>query len=103
MLSSKFPMESRPENGYGASVAVERRVSHELVIQGRVNGFPDLKIVVSFEDFLRAVAQRAVTVEHVRAACLEKFLVIAGSPTHDAGKAKGVVGPTPGPAFDAHA
>ena len=66
-------MESHPENRYGASVAVERRVGNELVIQREVGGLPDGKIVIGFQDFFAAVGQVAVAVQDARAACLQEF------------------------------
>ena len=72
---SKLPMDSRPENRYGTSGAVECRVGHELVIQRELGRFLKLKIVIGFQGFFRAVAQRAVAVEYAQAAGLQEFLV----------------------------
>ena len=99
-------MDSRPENRYGTSGAVERRVGNELVIQHELKGFIELKSVVGFQDFFRAVAQRAVAVEYAQAAGRQKCSLIARSAAHDAGKAKDVVLPfwqILQRAFDAHA
>ena len=96
-------MEPRSENRYWAAVAVECWVRNKLVIQCGLNGFPDMKIVVSFHDFLWVIAQGSVAVEHIRSTRLQKLLVIARSTAHDDGKSPGVAMPMPCIAFDAHA
>ena len=84
-----------------ASVGVERRVAHELVIHREVSGLPDRKIVIEFQDLLGAVGQVAVAVEDARAARLQEFYLLGRSTAQNTRKTDGVIGPIPFRAFDA--
>src|SRR5271157_2503115 len=47
---SKLPVESGPENGHGAAVAVVGGVGDELIIQRAVEALPDLKVIVGVQE-----------------------------------------------------
>ena len=68
-------MEAGCENGNGAPVAIERGMVDELVVEGDVDGFRDLEVVVSFENLLPAVGQGSVASEDAEATSGEEVLV----------------------------
>jgi hypothetical protein len=71
-------VEPGAEDGDRAAVAVEGGVVHELIVEGDMDGLPDLEIVVGFEDLLPAVGQGAVASEDAQATGGEEVLVDFG-------------------------
>src|ERR1700680_1296389 len=56
----ELPVESYSEDRHWTTVAIECRIINELIIHGRVNSLPNLKIVVGFRNLLTSVSQRTV-------------------------------------------
>ena len=96
-------MDPRPENRYGTAGAVECRVGHELVVQHKLGRFLKLKVVIGFQGFFRAVAQRTVAIEYAQAAGLQEFLVRVRRAAYHAHQAESIVRAIVYRAFDAHA
>ena len=76
----KFPMQPRAKNVNRPTVAVKCRIADELVIQGGMNRFPDLKVIIRFNNVLLAVGEISVTGENSRTARLEKFQMLCEIP-----------------------
>src|ERR1700692_1575805 len=95
-MRSELPMQPGAKDRHRAAGLVESVVVNELVIQGCVNVFPNLAIVIRFHGFFPAVAQIAVASENAQASRLKIFLLLLGDAVHHPRQAKGVPGTTPG-------
>src|SRR5207245_1975318 len=99
----KLPVQSGAKDGYRTAIAIIGRVADKLVIDGGMHAFPDLNIVIRFDDFLQAIGQRSVAGKDSGAASSEEITVLAGDAVDRAGHAERVIWAIPKIAFDTHA